>query len=168
MPRREPSHTPPAARYGEMTLGRRIHFLSKKKSRRGPTRQPESRGAPSLLRVAAFGSLELLVETALHVLVGLERERALPARPSLREIPLFLEEIAEVLLDGRVIRIQDRRGAEVFLGLVELVEPVVNPAEGVEIRAVTRLQLDGLADELERSRQVLTAVRPHVAEIVEA
>src|SRR5512132_2961455 len=106
----------------------RTHFLSKKKLRQMPIRQPESHGSSSLLRGAAFGLLELLVEAALHVLVGFERERALPARPSEREIPFLLEEVAEVLLDGRVIGIQDRRGTEVFLGFVELVEPVVNPA----------------------------------------
>ena len=72
-----------------------------------------------------------------------------------------------MLLDDGV-RLELIRGAlQVLLGEIELVGLEVRPAQAVEVRAVVRLDLQRLLQIAHRLVEALTALREHVAEVVE-
>ena len=89
------------------------------------------------------------------------RDRILPAS-TLRE------DVAHVLLHGRIARHLLRGGREVFFRLVVVATAVIGPAEAVEIIRVVRLDVERLANQPNRFIELLAAVGEQVAEVVQS
>src|SRR5512138_1147087 len=98
--------------------------------------------------------------------VVLQLERSLPVCDRLRDVTLALREVAQVLLDRRIIRLALLCLGEQALRLLETPEAEIDPTERVEVRPVARLARDGFLEELPRFLETDPSVGPHVAEVV--
>ena len=72
-----------------------------------------------------------------------------------------------MLEDGGVLGHQPRRFLEMVARLAQAAEAEVDPTQRVDVGAVVGLERDRALDELERLLQLLAAIGPHVAEVVE-
>src|SRR5262249_5459019 len=116
-----------------------------------------ARGAGSVLR-------ELLPD--LVGLLGLQGERSLPVAHRSGDVALPLGEVPEVLLDRRIVGLAPVGLRQVDLRRFELPEPEVDPTQRIEVGAVSRLAPHRFLEELVRLLEVLSAIGPHVAEVV--
>ena len=99
-------------------------------------------------------------------LLGLECQRALPMRDGSRDVALPFGEIAQMLLDRRVVGFAAMSFEQVHLRRLELPHPEINPPERVQIGAVARLAAHGLLEQDLGLFQILAPVSPHVAEVI--
>ena len=72
-----------------------------------------------------------------------------------------------MVVDRRVLRDQLDRLFELFDRRLVIAHPVMRPAQAVDDIAVIRAQLDRLLDHLHAAIEVLAAVDPRIAEIVQ-
>src|SRR3954463_14737375 len=107
----------------------------RRQARRGERRRGAS--ARSLLRLLLFFQLgDLRAQFRFVLRLRIERQRHAIERQRARRIAALRENVAEVLVDGRVAR-EDARGiVQILLREVEFALAEVRPAERIEIRAV--------------------------------
>src|SRR5437867_3707509 len=146
-------------------------------SREGTVAQPATRSSirerRKLLR--GFGAT---LDPALAVLevvdllldpVGgrIELQSLLPCGESIVVEPVLHERVAQVLVDHGIWLLRARDGPlELAQSLRVFPLLVVGPAEAVDEVAVVGLEIERLADQLDRLVQVLTALGVHVADVV--
>ena len=75
--------------------------------------------------------------------------------------------IAEMIVDGRVGRLEFDRAVELLHRLLVIAEPVIGPSERVHDIAVVRALLDRALDHAHAFVEVLALVDPRIAEIVQ-
>src|SRR5256885_1413306 len=146
-------------------------------SREGMVAQPatrrSTREARTLLRsLGATLDAALAVLEVVHLLLDpvggrIELQSLLPRGERIVVEPVLHERVTQVLVDHGIRLFGARDGPlELAQSLGVLPLLVVRPAEAVDEVAVVGLEVEGLADQLDRFLQVLTALGVHVADVV--
>src|SRR5688572_11437933 len=145
----QPGRTPIDAQHTSATASRTRHGIDLTGLQPGP------------------GVLDLLLDARAVDRFAVAVEGTLPRRRGIGE-PLLLEaQIAEVILDHRVVRHLRRGLAERRVREIELALLVIGPPQAVEKRGIARLELQRALDQIDGLVQALAALGEHVAEIVE-
>ncbi len=129
-------------------------------------------GAPAQPPLSACGGLlEAVVELGFDALgvarLGAELQRAAPLGARLGDPPGAPIDIAQMIVDRRILRQQLDRAFEELGRVREIAEAIERPAEAVDDIAVVGAQLDRALIILQRLGQVLALVDPGIAEIVQ-
>src|SRR5262250_240146 len=130
----------------------------------------------SLGTVTALGTPDLLLRVGELLLDGLEDrglgvrlvrlQGTLPGGHRVVGAPVLDVGVGEVVEDDRIFLGEADRALQLGhrLGIVPLL--VVRPAKAIDEVAVLRIEVEGALDELHRLREVLAALRVHVADVV--
>src|SRR5437899_616863 len=114
---------------------------------------------------------ETLVELGLDrldlILLRPELQGSPPLKARLGGTPALPIGVAEMVVDRRILGHELDRLFEILNRARVIAEPVMRPAQAVDDVAVLGPQLDGLLDHFEATLQILAAVDPGVAEIIE-
>src|SRR5437899_9346999 len=114
---------------------------------------------------------ETLVELGLDrldlILLRPELQGSPPLKARLGGTPALPIGIAEMVVDRRVLGHQLDRLFEILNRARIIAEPVVGPTETIDDIAVLRPQFDRLLDHLETAVEILAAIDPGIAEIIQ-
>src|SRR5438093_5713730 len=109
----------------------------------------------------------LLLDLATVDLLAVAGERALPRRDRVGGPMLLLTQVAQMILDDRVLRQPIRRRRQGLIGEIEVPLLHVRPAQAVEIGRVGGIDFQRALNERDGLVEVTAALREHVAEIVQ-
>src|SRR3954470_22403815 len=139
----------------------------------GPTGKPREAAQPpdSTTPGRRGGGVEPVLDLGLDrldlVFLRSELQRPAPLIARFDKPPDAPVRIAEMVVDRRVLRHQLDRLFELFDRRLVVAHPEMRPAQAIDDVAVIGTQLDRLVDHLHALIQVLAAVDPRIAEIIE-
>ena len=93
-------------------------------------------------------------------------QRKMEIAASLLDVTARQQDLTEVGEQRAIAIIELDRPAKPVHSLLDGAEPVMNPAEGVEVRRILRFNLDGKIDQIERFFEPDITIRPQVTEVV--
>src|SRR5512138_3880755 len=113
-------------------------MFAKSPSRRQPDREAAEL---NVLRRHGDAFLQLLLDERQLIFLGIEAERAMPLEARLVLAAHLPQRVAEVVVDGRVLRPERHGALELHNRFLEAAEAVIDPAEAVDDVTVARPQL---------------------------